>query len=68
LSQADNTVEIEDPEKEIHRFQPKKETCWNQFDVFTLINTIINFSFKHPEWNPFNRSLVIVDESHNFIS
>lgn len=36
--------------------------------MFTLIHTIIHFSFKHPEWNPLNHSLVIVDESHNFIS
>lgn len=57
-----------DVTKEIHPRNPKKETCWNKFSAHDLINTIINFSFTNPEWNPMNNSLVIVDESHNFIS
>lgn len=53
---------------EIHKLNPEREKCWNKFNARSLVNTIINHSFTHPEWNPFNNSLVIVDESHNFIS
>lgn len=54
--------------REIKTLKPEKETIWNSFTPAELVNTIIKASFSHPEWNPFYRSLVIVDESHNFIS
>lgn len=57
-----------DVDKEIKPLHPKQETCWNVFSAHMLVNTIINYSVKNPEWNPMNHSLMIVDESHNFIS
>lgn len=57
-----------DVEKEIKPLQPEKEKCWNSFSAKGLVNTIISYSLTNPEWNPMNQSLMIVDESHNFIS
>lgn len=53
---------------QIHKLDASKEKIWNQFSASFITQVIVNSSFKHPEWNPFNSSLVIVDESHNFIS
>ena len=56
--------------KEIKPLSPDKEKIWNE-DEFTpelIMNTIVKASYTNPEWNPMNGSIIIVDESHNFIS
>jgi len=54
--------------KSIFDTQPHKEKVWNKFPAKTIVDTILKAAYTHPEWNPLNGSMVIVDESHNFIS
>ena len=52
----------------IYKFSPEKEKIWNQFSPADLVEQICVNMMNYPEWNPFYNKVVIVDESHNFVS